>query len=211
MLYKCFVVFAAFFAVCNKQGSGKNAQAYEWKKIVLPGEGLVASFYGDIYDRMIVGTNQNIVRFTDSGRSLQIVAANVDQVSELIMKNDTLFALSLGIDHYSLNKGDSWQKLPYARVPELYRGKNAVKISTGKLFRLERKNDGEIALPVNVLMSENAGTDWKNVFPYKHNIIMLFADARDKVYLGIFGAVWKEQKGFVAKNPEDAIIYYLDK
>jgi photosystem II stability/assembly factor-like uncharacterized protein len=208
---KSFMLLATLVA-CSKPGKIDVITSMQWKKVVLPGEGLIVSFYGDIHESMVVSTNLKILKTADGGQTWQTVATNFE-ANRFIKERDTLFAdVHEEKSYYSLDNGDSWHRLSYGRIFSMNRP-TQVKTSTNQIYKLEYRSVGEQAYPTIVLSAKHGSTNWKNVFPFNHYLSSIYVDAKDRIYLGGLGAEWKgENRGFVSKEPaDDALIYYLDK
>ncbi len=207
--FSYILAIALVFIGCKKpQHSEPPSADIQWSKIIIKGEGSITAIYGNIDEQMIVGTNLNIVRTIDSGRTWIAVARNVDQIRKFTTSGDSLMAIADagdGNDYYSLDNGASWQILDYDRASD--DNKNQVLTSKGHIYKFELHYDGELGLPSDVLMSSDNGLSWKNVFPYKHGINRIYVDKLDKIYIGTSDATWNGIS-FVSKNPEDAVLYF---
>ena len=208
--YMNYIVCLLFLALLSSQCQKKQTDAQNqihWNKILIKGEITVSAIYGNIFEKMIIGTNQNILETTDSGRTWKTVAANVDKIDQFDNEGDTLFAISLGKDYFSLNNGNEWHLLAYDRIRNY---NTQVSTSKGDLYKFILTSVGEQGLPAEVQHSSDNGVSWQNVFPFKNYIMSIYADKQDKIYLGAWGVTWDESKSYFVelKNPEDAILYY---
>jgi hypothetical protein len=207
-MYNCFyfLIIGFFFVGCEKKENSKlPAPIVQWNKIVIKDEFQVSAIYGDIDREMIIGTNQNILKTADSGRTWINVAQNVNTIREFRVSGDTLLGISGWPNYYSLNNGTSWQVLGKEMTPD----SSKWIVTIGNLsYKIIHHADGENALPNDVLQSSDNGETWQSVFPYQHYITKMYADNFGKLYLGIWGATWNGT-GFISNNPDDAIMYYV--
>lgn len=192
---------------CKKIYNEPQPAGLQWSKIVIKDEYLVSATYKNINGQIIAGTNQKIVRTTDRGNTWTVVARDVNQIREFIVDKDTLFAIADWFDYYSLDDGISWQVLNYDRISI---NKSQIASNGKYMFKLVRNADGENALPTDVLMSEDNGRSWINIYPYKNYITSIYVDNQNKIYLGMSGHVWDNntRRFLEPNNPYDAIIYY---
>lgn len=206
-----FLALGLLFVGCSKeQNSGSTPTDMQWNKIVIKGEFAVFAMYGNIDEYLLAGTDLNLLKTTDKGLIWKTVISRIDQIREFSLNGDTLIAIGLGKDFYSFDEGDTWQLLLPDRLPKTNQRPAEVKTSNNYIYKYIHNADGENGLPSDVLLSTDNGLSFKNVFPYQHYITSIYADNTDKVYLGIYGLVWKpDLPGFASANdPEDAIIYY---
>ena len=178
---------------------------YNWEKIEIQDEGTVYSFYGGLDDFVLIGTSGSILKSTDSGENWRKVYSVPYYVRQFIQKADTIFALAGHEDYFSLDGGESWEKS--ANVKK-YDKVNKVTSLSGIKYQLEPQFQGTLAQPTLVLESKN-GENWKEIFPFNHYIYSIHIDNNDRLYLGINGWEWDEERNsFDPNSNNNAIIYY---
>lgn len=201
-----FVLFSFFSCSTTTE---PIADDYNWEKIELPDQVSVYSFYGSFSNYILIGTLTNIMRSDDAGKSWEIVYQPSHTINNFITKNDTLFAVSNFDDYFSLDDGESWSQLGYNLSPEPQN--NKVINSRGIVYKMEPLFDGELAQPTLILESTDNENNWKEIFPFKHYVYSIHIDNGDRLYLGINGVEWNEErKGFIESPDNKAIIYYLN-
>lgn len=208
MYYFIYILaFGLLSTGCKKVHNEPAPADLKWSKIVIKNEYFVSAIYKNNNGQIIAGTNQNIVRTADSGNTSIVVARNVNQIREFVNVKDTLFAIADWFDYYSLNDGISWQVLDYDKISV---NKSQIASNDKYMFKLVHNSNGELTTPTDVLMSEDNGRSWRNIYPYKNDITSVYVDNQNKIYLGMSGRVWDNNTGWFVEpnNPSDAIIYY---
>jgi len=201
-------LFFLFLGSCNNSLEPTETKN-EWRKIELPDEGSVYSFFGSLNNFLLVGTVSHIMKSDDFGKSWDTVYQTPYSINTFLKGKDTLFALSHFNDYFSLNDGESWSPLNYNLSPEPRN--DTVVASDGTMYRMQSVSDGELAQPTVIFESTDQGNSWKDIFPYKHYVYSIYIDNADRLYLGINGWEWDEEmKSFNATSGSKAIIYYLN-
>lgn len=177
----------------------------EWEKIEFADQGAIYSIYGDLENTMLLGTSRSIIKLTDNGKVIHQVLLN-ETIIGFRKENDTLFAASNPKNYYSIDNGDTWHASDKGFEP--YHTKE-LRDSKGILYHHVALPNGELITPSLILKSSDNGTNWENIFPYKHFVYSIYLDSKDRLFLGINGWEW-DGKSFVVTG-NTAILYYQKK
>jgi photosystem II stability/assembly factor-like uncharacterized protein len=182
------------------------APQVQWEKIDFPNQGAIYSIHGSLEDGMLLGTLRAIIKVTDNGKTSREVLIVNEPITNLIQDGDVITAVTLIMNYSSSDGGETWHysDKPYSpfRNTQLYDSK-------GTIYHHVSLNNGPLGTPSLIMRSTDNGTNWENIFPYKHYVYSIYLDSKDRLYLGINGATWDGQSFNSANTP--AILYYMKK
>jgi len=175
-----FFVLSLTFQACNSDDD-KIAHEIQWEKIEFPNQGTIHSVYGTLEERLLLGTSRAIVMLTDNGKVSREVFQMDEAVRDFRAVDDTLYAIANFKSYYSIDEGDTWKVSVKGLTPS---DQNVFRDSKGTLYHHIALSNGEIITPSLILRSIDSGTNWENVFPFKHYVYSMYVDSKDRLYLG---------------------------
>lgn len=202
-----YVVLALLLAFqsCNPDDDKVTPQS-QWEKIEFEGQGAIHSIYGSLEDHLLLGTSQAILKLTDQGKVSRQVLQLDAPVGEFMAIGDTLYAITNFKNYYSSDEGETWKESAKGLVAF---NKRELRDSKGTLYNHVALANGELITPSLILRSTDNGTNWENIFPFKHYVYSVYLDGKDRLYLGINGWPWDGTSFSGTGNT--AILYYQKK
>jgi hypothetical protein len=195
-------VLSLTFYACNSDDD-KITPEIQWEKIEFPDQGAIYSVYGALEERLLLGTSRAIIMLTDNGEVSREVLPMDEPVSNFMEVNDTLYAISNFRNHYSIDEGETWKVSTKGWTPS---DQNEFRDSKGILYYHIAVPNGELITPSLILRSIDNGSNWENIFPFKHYVYSMYLDSNDRLYLGINGWEWDGLSFSGTGNT--AILYY---
>lgn len=205
IVYFLFLLSLTFQA-CNSDDD-ENMHEIEWQKMEFPDKGSIYSIYGSLEDRLLLGTSQAIIMLTENGKVSREVLKLDGAIRGFEKLNDTLYAFAIFKSHYSVDEGETWKESAKAFTPPSSQWK--FRDSKGMLYYHVALSNGELVTPSLILRSIDNGTNWENIFPFKHYVYSMYIDSNDRLYLGINGWQWDGLS--FSGNSTTAILYYTKK
>ncbi len=181
-------------------------QAPEWELLRVPEAGTVYDIAGELSENLVVGGLGSIFLTQDQGETWQVVREDFT-TRRFEMRGDSLFAFSLGDGTlYSLDMGLNWQEIEEELVDEF---NFEVNLGNGQSYRVV--SDNNFPKQPDAVEWTRDGEEWEDVFPFKRYIYSIYADERDRVYIGANGWDWdEEQQEFTfSKDKSDGLVYYV--
>ncbi|TBW26553.1 two-component regulator propeller domain-containing protein [Gramella sp. KN1008] len=181
-------------------------------QIEVPEASTVYSMYGSLQNELIIGGLGNIFKTTNKGVNWSIVQNDITAY-ELREKQDSIFAIALYNstykDFYTLDNGDSWHLHNKKSLQDLRT--RSVTTSKGITY-LVVSSETFPKQPDIVLRSNDGGSTWVDIFPYKHSIYSIYLDSDDNLYLGTNDWEWDETADTFDTNNKNniGIIYVLN-
>jgi hypothetical protein len=170
-------------------------------------EGVIYSIYGSLEEQLFLGISRSIIKLTEKGKVSRIVFQTEYPVIEFWNTNDTIYANTEWSIYYSTDNWETWKVL----------GKERERVSGWEFS--DSKNTiyhhvylpiGEIGTPSLIMRSSDNGTNWENVFPYKHYEYSMYLDSKDRLYVGTNDSEW-DGFSFTLSTQNTAILYYQTK
>ncbi|WP_162055340.1 WD40/YVTN/BNR-like repeat-containing protein [Pontibacter pamirensis] len=178
----------------------------QWEKMEFEDQGSIYSIHGSLGESMLLGTSRAILKLTDNGRSIREVLPVDIQISEFMQYGDTLYAISVWKNYYSLDEGETWQEKNRGFTPSYT---NEFKDSRNVFYNhVSIVTQGHIRTPSMIMKSHDSGANWENIFPYKHIVNSMHLDNKDRLYLGANAEEWGSG---AIPGSRKAILYYTKK
>ncbi len=199
----CFILLIASitFQACDS-GDEVTPQS-QWEKIEFADQGAIYSMYGSLEENLLLGTSHSILKLTERGKVNKEVLRVNEPIADIMLMNDTLYAVTNFTSYYSIDGGETWKGANKGFVPFNQR---ELRDTKGILYQHVALANGELITPSLILRSSDNGTNWENIFPYKHYVYSMYLDSKDRLYLGINGWEW-DGISFSGKG-NTAILYY---
>jgi len=86
-----------------------------------------------------------------------------------------------------MDEGETWKVSAKGLTPY---DQKEFRDSQGILYHHIALSNGELVTPSLILRSMDDGTNWENIFPFKHYVYSMYIDSKDRLYLGINGMEW---------------------
>jgi hypothetical protein len=119
---------------------------------------------------------------------------------------DSLYAISVWKNYYSLDNGETWQEKNRGFVPSYtYEFRDSQDMFYQHVSIVTQ---GHIRTPSLIMKSHDSGANWENIFPYKHVVNSMHLDSKDRLYLGTNAEEWNS--GSIPGSTK-AILYYTKK
>jgi hypothetical protein len=197
-----FFALSLTFQACNSDDD-KIAHAIRWEKMEFPDQGTIHSVYGALEERLLLGTSRAIIMLTDNGKVSREVFKMDEPVSDFRVVDDTLYAIANFKSYYSIDEGETWKVSAKGLTPPY---QNEFRDSKGILYHHIAISNGEVITPSLILRSIDSGTNWENIFPFKHYVYSMYIDSKDRLYLGTNGWPWDGVS--FSSTGNTAILYY---
>jgi photosystem II stability/assembly factor-like uncharacterized protein len=202
-LYSLLILLLAFQSCKSEDDVAPQVQ---WDKIDFPDQGAIYSIHGSLEGGLLLGTSRTIIKVTDNGKTRREVLIVNEPITNFIQDGDVITAVTLIMNYSSSDGGETWH---YSDKPYSPFRKSELHDSKGTIYHHVYLSNGPLGTPSLIMRSTDSGTNWENIFPYKHYVYSIYLDSKDKLYLGINGAIWDGQSFTSANTP--AILYYMKK
>lgn len=222
------LILMLLLAACSADDHDHVVNDPDWLKLEIPNAREAFAVAGNIDDTLMVTTWTKAYYTIDQGKTWVESYDFQGPVMGLLEKSDTIFSLHgtlFNVDgfkyaasgrRYTVDYGDSWT---YTHRPELQQRIGSVKSSSGIEYFLKENltpvEEGSNTFTVNPtdIMARSAGGEESRIqFPYKHNILNLYMDMEDRLYIIASGGVYREEtNSFLCCSEEMSAIVYVSR
>jgi hypothetical protein len=222
------ILITLLIAACGSDDVDKAGNDPDWLKIEIPNAREAFAAVGNIDDTLIVTTWIKAYYTTDHGKTWVEsydfqgpVAGLLEKGDTIISLHGTLFALdgykyaSSGL-RYTVDFGNTWERM---YRPDLKQRIGVVRSSSDteyylkeNLTPIEPGSNTFTVNPTDIMKKSVDGAIEQIQFPYKHNILNLYIDSEDRLYIVASGGIYQEEtNGFLCCADDMSAIVYVSK
>lgn len=227
---KCLFILNLFVIACSSDDEVKEEvfNDPDWLKLEIPNGREAYAIAGSLDDTLIVTTWTKAYYTVDEGKTWIESFDFQGPVMGLLEVNDTIFSLSAtGSDElgnrcaslaqrFTLNMGNTWK---YTYHPNLVKRIGFAESLQGTEYYLKENltptapgASSFYVNPTDVMKKSTTGIEENISFPYKHNILNLYVDSDDRLYIAASGGQYQEETNtFLCCEPDWAAIVYVSR